>query len=228
MGLPIIGDIFSAVSGVFSGVAGWAIDSVIAAITSWVLVGRAGADRGDLVGDRHVDQPDAGAGWFSGPGSSPFEMALGIGGVMLLLTSMAAVIRAVLAGSPGGIVKAVGRDLPAAIFTMVATIAFTSVALELTDADLGLGVGRHPRRRQASLGSVGAAAAHRAARPALRGRRPGRAGAGGDGVLVGRAVRPRGVALPGDRLRRGVRLADDGVPAAARHRQEGRSSCCWR
>ena len=39
-----------------------------------------------------------------------------------------------LAGSPGGIAKAVGRDLPAAIFTMVATIAFTSVTLELTDA----------------------------------------------------------------------------------------------
>ena len=37
MGLPIIGDIFSAVSGVFSGIAGWAVDSVIAAITSWVL-----------------------------------------------------------------------------------------------------------------------------------------------------------------------------------------------
>ena len=37
--MSIIGDIFGAVTGAFSGVAGWAIDSVIAAITSWVLGG---------------------------------------------------------------------------------------------------------------------------------------------------------------------------------------------
>jgi hypothetical protein len=133
MGLPIIG-IFSAVSGVFSSVAGWAIDSVIAAITSWVLSGVLALIEAVWSVIDTSTSPTPAASWFSGPGSSPFEMALGIGGVMLLLTSMAAVIRAVLSGSPGGIAKAVGRDLPAAIFTMVATIAFTSVALELTDA----------------------------------------------------------------------------------------------
>ena len=118
----------------FSSVAGWAIDSVIAAITSWVLSGVLALIEAVWSVIDTSTNPTPGASWFSGPGSSPFEMALGIGGVMLLLTSMAAVIRAVLAGSPGGIVKAVGRDLPAAIFTMVATIAFTSVTLELTNA----------------------------------------------------------------------------------------------
>ena len=121
-------------SGVFSSVAGWAIDSVIAAITSWVLSGVLALIEAVWSVIDTSTNPTPGASWFSGPGSSPFEMALGIGGVMLLLTSMAAVIRAVLAGSPGGIAKAVGRDLPAAIFTMVATIAFTSVTLELTNA----------------------------------------------------------------------------------------------
>ena len=66
-------------------------------------------------------------------GSSPFQLAVGIGAAMLSLTLMAALVRAVLAGSPGGIAKAVGRDLPAAVFTMLATILFTQVALDLTD-----------------------------------------------------------------------------------------------
>ena len=102
MGVPIIGDIFSAVSGVFSGVAGWAVDSVIAAITSWVLAGvLALIDAVWSVIDTSTS-PTPGGAWFSGPGSSPFEMALAIGGVMLLLTSLAAVIRVVLGGSPGG------------------------------------------------------------------------------------------------------------------------------
>jgi len=77
--------------------------------------------------------PVVGADWFSGPGSTPFRLAMGIGAVMLALTVMAAVIRAVLAGSPGGIAKAVGRDLPMAVFTMIATIGFTDVALQLTN-----------------------------------------------------------------------------------------------
>jgi hypothetical protein len=39
MGLPFIGDIWGAVSGAFSSVAGWAVDSVISAITTWVIAG---------------------------------------------------------------------------------------------------------------------------------------------------------------------------------------------
>jgi len=38
-GIPVIGDIFKAVAGVFSGVAGWAIDAGFAALTSWVING---------------------------------------------------------------------------------------------------------------------------------------------------------------------------------------------
>ena len=77
MGLPIIGDIFSAVSGVFSGIAGWAIDSVIAAITSWVLSGVLALIEAVWSVIDTSTSPTPVAGWFSGPGSSPFEMALG-------------------------------------------------------------------------------------------------------------------------------------------------------
>ena len=132
--MPIIGDIFGAVSGVFSGVAGWAVDSVISAITSWVLAGVLALIEAVWSVIDMSTNPAPTAQWFSGPGSSPFEMAVGIGGAMLLLTALAAVIRAVLAGSPGGIAKAVGRDLPMAVFTMFATIAFTSVMLDVTNA----------------------------------------------------------------------------------------------
>jgi hypothetical protein len=132
--MSIIGDIFGAVTGVFSDVAGWAVDSVIGAITSWVLAGVLALIEAVWSVIDTSTNPTPDAEWFSGPGSSPFEMALGIGGVMLLLTALAAVIRAVLAGSPGGIAKAVGRDLPVAVFTMFATIGFTSVMLDLTNA----------------------------------------------------------------------------------------------
>ena len=39
LGIPIIGDIWDGVTGFFSDVAGWAIDNVIGAVTSWVMSG---------------------------------------------------------------------------------------------------------------------------------------------------------------------------------------------
>jgi type IV secretion system protein TrbL len=131
--VSVIGDIFGAVAGVFSGVAGWAVGSVIAAVTSWVLGGVIVLIEALWSVIDMSSNPVVGADWFSGAGSTPFRLAMGIGALMLALTVMAAVIRAVLAGSPGGIAKAVGRDLPAAVFTMIATIGFTDVALQLTN-----------------------------------------------------------------------------------------------
>ena len=99
-------------------------------------------------------------------------------------------IRAVLAGSPGGIAKAVGRDLPLAMFTMVATIAFTSVALELTDAisDWVWAGTRDDAKR--ALDQLALLLRTGLPGPALRGCRAGVAGAAGDGLLVDRPVRP--------------------------------------
>jgi hypothetical protein len=134
IGLPIIGDLFGAVAGPFTAAAGWAIDSVIAAITTWVIGGVIALIEAVWSVIDMSTNPTPRAEWFSGEGSSPFELALGIGGVMLLLTTLAAVLRAVLAGSPGGITKAVGRDLPAAVLMMVATVAVTAALLDLTNA----------------------------------------------------------------------------------------------
>ena len=132
--LPIISDIWDSVSGAFADVAGWAVDSVISAITTWVIAGVLVLIEAFWLVIDTSTRPTVTADWFSGAASSPFKLALGIGAVMLLLTMFAAVIRAVFAGSPGGIIKAVGRDLPLAVFTMFATIVFTQVAIDLADS----------------------------------------------------------------------------------------------
>ena len=132
--LPIIGDIWNEVSGVFSDFAGWAVDSVISAITTWVIAGVLALIEAFWSVIDTSTRPTVTADWFSGAATSPFQLAMGIGALMMLLTLFVAVIRAVLAGSPGGIIKAVGRDLPMAVFTMFATIVFTQVAIDLADS----------------------------------------------------------------------------------------------
>ncbi len=134
MAIPIISDLFGVVSGWFADAAGWAVDSVIAAVTTWVLAGVISLIEAiwgfiDVSSDPVLD-----AAWFSGDGSSPFAAAMAIGSVMMAVTVLAAVIRAVLAGSVGGIAKAVGHDLPAAVLLSVATIGFTAVGLDATNA----------------------------------------------------------------------------------------------
>src|SRR5205823_4796000 len=77
--VSIIGDIFGAVAGVFSGVAGWAVDSVIAAISAWVLAGVIALIEALWSVIDMSSNPTVGAEWFSGAGSSPFRLAMGIG-----------------------------------------------------------------------------------------------------------------------------------------------------
>ncbi len=134
MVIPIISDLVGVVSGWFTEAAGWAVDSVIAAVTAWVLAGVISLIEAiwgfiDLSSDPVLD-----AAWFSGDATSPFSAALAIGSVMTAVTVLAAVIRAVLAGSVGGITKAVGHDLPAAVLLSVATIGFATVGLDATNA----------------------------------------------------------------------------------------------
>ena len=130
---PIIGDIWDAVSGVFSSITGWALDAVISLITSWIIAGVLALIEAFWSVIDASTHPLIDQAWFSGDTNSPYVLALGIGATVLTITLLFAVIRGVLSGSPSAITKAVGRDLPSAVFAMLATIGFTKVGLDLAD-----------------------------------------------------------------------------------------------
>ena len=133
VGFPIIGDIWDAVSGVFSSITGWALDAVISLITSWIIAGVLALIEAFWSVIDASTRPLIDQAWFSGDATSPYVLALGIGATVLTITLLFAVIRGVLSGSPSAITKAVGRDLPSAVFAMLATIGFTKVGLDLAD-----------------------------------------------------------------------------------------------
>jgi hypothetical protein len=134
LGIPIIGDVWDAVTGVFTDVAGWALDGVISLITSWVVGGVLALIEAMWSVIDTSTSPSVDAEWFSATGSSPFQMAVQIGAVMLSITVLLSIIRAVLAGSPGAVLRTVAHDLPLAVFAMVATVGITRLGLDLTDA----------------------------------------------------------------------------------------------
>src|SRR5688572_8534001 len=101
--MGLLGDIWDAVSGVFSDVAGWAIDSVISAITTWIIAGVLALIEAMWSVIDTSTQPVVDSYWFSGDSTSPLQLALGLGVTTLAITMLLAIIRAVLAGSPGAI-----------------------------------------------------------------------------------------------------------------------------
>jgi hypothetical protein len=99
--VSIIGDIWGAVTGVFSDVAGWAIDAVIGAITAWVIGGVLALIEALWTAMDTTARPVPSAEWFSDGATSPFVMALRIGITLTSILLLVAIIRAVLLGSPG-------------------------------------------------------------------------------------------------------------------------------
>lgn len=134
LAIPIISDIWSGVTGFFSDVAGKALDKVISVITSWIIGGVLALIEAIWSVIDTSTQPVLDSEWFSGDSTSPFEMALAIGASMLFLTVVAAIIRGVLAGSPGAVTRTLGHDLPLAGLAMAGTIGFTQLALDVSDA----------------------------------------------------------------------------------------------
>ena len=125
---------WSFVTSAFDGLAGWAGDKIFEGITNWIAKGCV-----QLLGfvwsvmDRS-SSPHLDASWFSGGASSPFRIALGLGGVVLLLVVLAALVHGVITGDVTGLLKRVFLDLPLTVFAMVGVVAITQAAVGLTDS----------------------------------------------------------------------------------------------
>jgi hypothetical protein len=134
LAIPIIGDIWDSVTGFFADVAGAAIDSVIGAVTSWVMGGVLAAIEAIWEVIDNTTRVETSAEWFSLDAGSPVAVATAIGVTVTVLTVLLAVIRAVVAGSPGGVLRVIGVDLPMAVFAAAATVGVSAVLLNLADA----------------------------------------------------------------------------------------------
>jgi hypothetical protein len=132
--VSIIGDIWDVVTGVFSDVAGWAIDAVIGTITAWVIGGVLALIEALWTAMDTTARPVPSAEWFSSGAESPFVMGVQIGVTLLSVLLLAAVIRAILAGSPGGVVRTITYDLPMVVFVMAITVAVTQASIDITDS----------------------------------------------------------------------------------------------
>lgn len=132
--MSIIGDIWGVVTGVFSDVAGWAIDAVIGTITAWVIGGVLALMEALWTAMDTTARPVPSAEWFSDGAESPFVMGVQIGVTLLSVLLLAAIIRAILAGSPGGVVRTITYDLPMVVFVMAITVAVTQASIDITDS----------------------------------------------------------------------------------------------
>ena len=133
LGIPIIGDIWDGVTGFFSDVAGWAIDSVIGAVTSWVMSGVLAMIEAIWSVIDNTTRVQANAEWFSVTADSPARLAFLIGVSVTGLTLILAIIRAVVLGSPGAAVRSVAIDLPLAVLGAVATVGVAKALLDVAD-----------------------------------------------------------------------------------------------
>src|SRR5215213_2715183 len=134
LGFPIISDIWDNVTGFFADVAGGAIDSIISAVTSWVMAGVLAAVEAVWSVIDNTTRVQTSAEWFSLNADSPVAIAMAVGVVVTSLTVLLAIIRAVVMGSPSGAIRAVAVDLPTAVFAAVATVGVSKVLLDLSDA----------------------------------------------------------------------------------------------
>lgn len=118
---------------VVSAPAGWAWNQVADGIAKWVLGAVAYFVDGVINFLLTSARPDVSSAWFSGAGS-PYATVRGIAIVLLLAFVFLGIIQGLLAGDPGGMIRRVAADLPAAVFGMVTTTIVVSKLLELTDA----------------------------------------------------------------------------------------------
>lgn len=131
--MGIFGDIVGFLASPFAAAAGWAWETVVGGITDWVARGVMALLMAlwNFMDTGSSPSPDA--EWFSGAGSTPFNIATQIGIMMASILVLLGVIRGVMAGSPGAVARTVARDLPLAAFAALATIGLATVAIDLAD-----------------------------------------------------------------------------------------------
>jgi hypothetical protein len=133
LAIPIIGDIFDFITTPFTAAAGWAWDTVVGGLTDWIVKGVLALLTALWNFMDTASSPSLQSEWFYSSESSPFRIAFGIGLTMVAMLVLFALIRGVAAGSPGAIVRAVGHDLPIAVFAMVSLVAVSAAAIDLAD-----------------------------------------------------------------------------------------------
>ena len=131
--MGFLGDIVGFLENRFTAAAGWAWDTVVGGITDWMARGVMALLMALWNFMDTASSPSPDAEWFSGSGSTPFNIAFQIGIVMAAILVLLAVARGVFAGSPGAVVQVVARDLPIAAFAAAATIGISQVAIDLAD-----------------------------------------------------------------------------------------------
>jgi len=131
--MGFFGDIVGFLTTPFIAAAGWAWDTVVGGITDWIARGVMALMMALWNFMDTASSPNPDAEWFSGSGSTPFNIAFQIGIVMASILVLLGIIRGVFAGSPGAVAQTVGRDLPIAAFAAASTIGLAKVAIDLAD-----------------------------------------------------------------------------------------------
>lgn len=131
--MGIFADVIGFIATPFTAAAGWAWDTVVMGITDWIMRGVLALLMAMWNFMDTASSPSLQSEWFYQVETSPFRTAMAIGMWMVMLLLLLAVIKAVSAGSPGAVIKAVGHDLPIAIFAMVSLVGFTSIAIQVAD-----------------------------------------------------------------------------------------------
>ena len=121
------------ITDIISAPVGWAWDTVTEGITKWVLGAVAYFVEGTINFLLTSARPNVESAWFSGVGS-PYATVRGIAVVLLLAFVFLGIIQGLMAGDPGGMIRRVAADLPAAVFGIVTTTIIVGKLLELTDA----------------------------------------------------------------------------------------------
>ncbi len=131
--MGVFGDIAKFLATRFTAAAGWAWDTVVGGLTDWIARGVMALMMAlwNFMDTASTPSPDA--EWFSGAGSTPFNIGFQIGVMMAALLVLLGIIRGVVSGSPGAVAKTVCRDLPIAAFAAASTIGISKVAIEVSD-----------------------------------------------------------------------------------------------
>lgn len=127
-------DLWSFVTSPFESLVGWAGDKIFEGITNWIAKGCV-----QLLGfvwsvmDRTAS-PHLNAEWFSGTANSPYQVAVRIGGLVLLGVFFVSIAHGVATGDVGGVMRRAFADLPMTVFVMLALVTLTQAAVGLTDS----------------------------------------------------------------------------------------------
>jgi hypothetical protein len=130
----LFGGVGDFVGGIFSSAAGWAWDTVIKGIANWLAKGFVLLLSFVWSVMDSTSTPALGADWFSGRPGSPYRTTVQLAALLTLVFVFVAVIHAVLSADALSRLFALPKDLLVSVAGICYLLAFTGVAIELTDS----------------------------------------------------------------------------------------------